>query len=249
LRLTTKTSSNKYYDERWILEDQQSTSPNQERVKLVVESVARHLRHYQNPRILDVGCGNGWILDAVSKRLGPTARLYGIDPSTTGIHNTMRRVPRAAVQCCAFESAAFDVQFDAVICSEVIEHVSSQVGLVSHIASLMGKESILVLTTPNGKYRYTYFNTCLVEPQPIEKWLTPDDLKCLLLRSFDSLRITTFDLSYWYRQNPGLERLRKGLWNFRGGWRLWYSIEGAFRFWGLRGLYVLAKAKRAINHG
>ena len=54
-------SHSEYYDKRWKDEDVSGISSDLERIDLVLRQVRKVVGHYPNPRIIDGGCGNGWI--------------------------------------------------------------------------------------------------------------------------------------------------------------------------------------------
>jgi len=83
------------------------------------------LIHRAAPRtILEVGCGEGYMLDAVS-RAGVSAALTGVDFSAPAIDDAQRRLGARAdlEQRDARELAADGRTFDLVMMLEVLEHI------------------------------------------------------------------------------------------------------------------------------
>lgn len=247
--MTTITTSDQsthenYYDIRWAAEDRQERPPNSNRVRRVVEGTLAALRERRKPRILDVGCGNGWILQALRAAGGPDVQLYGIEPSSIGVENALRRVPTATIRTGAFGSDSFPFLFDAITCSEVIEHVPEKPAFVQALSDSLLPGGSLVLTTPNGRYRETFFTHMGVAAQPIEEWLTADELRELLEPFFTVRELTTFDLSYHYKIRPGLARARRTASCIRGGYRLWTACEKVLHRDDRRGLYLYLAARK-----
>jgi trans-aconitate methyltransferase len=204
--------------------------------------VLEHLGSRPSRAVLDVGCGNGWILQALATSPFPGLELYGIEPSPIGVAHSRRRVPSAHVTESTLQAQHFGRRFDAVICSEVIEHVEAQYSFVSLLASQLTDGGVLVLTTPNARYRATYFDRLGLEPQPVEAWLTTRELTRLLREKFSTVSVTSFDLVFWSHLHPRAAEFVRGMQAVRGGWRtsrLWerYMLSVA-----RRGLYLLAKA-------
>ncbi len=88
------------------------------RLEQTAEQIVEHLRDPQ-ARILDVGCANGGLLEALRTR--GYDHLVGIDPSPTCVENT-RRLGIRAEQGSLFGPIPQD-GFDLVALSHVLEHV------------------------------------------------------------------------------------------------------------------------------
>lgn len=74
-------------------------------------------------RVLEVGCGTGNYLTALSAETG--AELYGVDPSEAMLAHAGSRVPGAHLRQAAAECLPFpDTTFDMVYSVDVIHHVT-----------------------------------------------------------------------------------------------------------------------------
>jgi len=69
--------------------------------------------------ILDVGCGNGF----VTRRLRARKRVVGLDPSEVALAHFDGETVLGTSDALPFE----DGEFDAVVCTEVLEHLSDEV--------------------------------------------------------------------------------------------------------------------------
>jgi 2-polyprenyl-3-methyl-5-hydroxy-6-metoxy-1,4-benzoquinol methylase len=100
-------------------------------------------------KILDIGCGNGNISLALGS-LGYS--VTGVDIDSTSIENARKINNFKNVQFKVLDANAFDVkdEFDAIVCSEVLEHLENPSELVQSIFSILKKDGILVATVPNG---------------------------------------------------------------------------------------------------
>ncbi len=232
-------SAAKYYDSRWKREAQHQQPPNPKRVSLVVSAVRKAVRFLASPKILDVGCGNGWLLEGIAKVVEDCS-LFGIDPSAVAVQNASQRTPRAQVVQGAFGTYTFPCRFDVVTCSEVLEHVDDQAGFVDLLVKHLKKGGRLVITTPNGRYQATYFSATSAEPQPIERWLSHTEFLHLVRHRMKSVDVTTFDTSYWYRLHPFRQRLRHLISRAPGGWTLYERLDRLAEQQLDRGLYLLA---------
>lgn len=113
--------------------------------------IADAIQNYCRPgaRILDVGCGNGNIARGIGS-LG--YEVLGIDFSQEAIRyakskNTLSNVKFSV---CSAEQVNDAEQFDAAICSEVLEHLHHPEHLVETLSHLLKPGAILIATVPNG---------------------------------------------------------------------------------------------------
>jgi 2-polyprenyl-3-methyl-5-hydroxy-6-metoxy-1,4-benzoquinol methylase len=98
--------------------------------------------------LLDIGCGNGYLLSTVSSE-----KKYGIDLSLNNIMKAKQRLNSVAHCVLAqgnAESLPFkEASFDTVICSEVIEHVLRPEHVLQEAKRALKPEGLLVITIPN----------------------------------------------------------------------------------------------------
>ncbi|MEP7263114.1 MAG: methyltransferase domain-containing protein [Bacteroidota bacterium] len=100
-------------------------------------------------RILDIGCGNGNIARGIGS-LGYTVK--GIDFSNAAINYATSRNKADNVTFCvqSAEEVTSGEQYDAIICSEVLEHLNQPSSLVKIIARILKPGGVLIATVPNG---------------------------------------------------------------------------------------------------
>lgn len=100
--------------------------------------------------ILDVGCGNGIISRAVGA-MGYTVTGIDVSPETISnaiSSNTLPNVNFKVVD--AGELKPEPGKYDAIICSEVLEHLQNPSSLLDIIKKSLKNEGILIVTVPNG---------------------------------------------------------------------------------------------------
>lgn len=125
-----------------------------------VQTFLRLLEREPPANLVDLGCGNGALLGEIGRRL-PGIFLAGIDLSATQIEANERRVP--SVFWRAFDLAGTDPpaadlagRFEAVVASELIEHLESPEAFLRTAASLAAPgRGRLLLSTQSGPVRET----------------------------------------------------------------------------------------------
>ena len=119
------------------------------------------------PRILEIGSGMGYLTYALS-RAG--CDVVGIDHSAEAVAKaTATFGPLYRVAPAESLSASDLGGFDAVVSTEVIEHLPDPYGFVRDAAKLLGPGGVLVLTTPNMDLypRHLAWHT---DPAPVHLW-------------------------------------------------------------------------------
>lgn len=104
-----------------------------------------------NGTVLDVGCGNG----IISLQLGKQGyQVHGIDMSDKSIENAKRKNPFSNVTFSVVDAEtlrASGQRYNAIVCSEVLEHLHQPAGLVTQLHEILDDNGILLVTVPNGK--------------------------------------------------------------------------------------------------
>ena len=181
-----------YYNDRWS----QSLYINElqlQRLNIILQAIQKlGLIH---PRILDFGCGTGW-LTSIINHIGPTT---GIDLSNKAIAASKRTYPGVEfISGNLFEHPFQKASFDLVISQEVIEHVNDQERYLELVAKYLKVGGFLILTTPNAFNLKSWSKKELESwgMQPIEKWLTLRKLRKLLAAHFKVTEMTTIISGY-----------------------------------------------------
>jgi len=124
---------------------------NEERkaiVRFYLKMVFSRKRDVQ--RILDIGCGYGYFLNACLEAGIP--EVYGVDVSTSAIEKS-KDLEKAKVSQLDFskEKSGFPSDFfEAVTAFDVIEHVEDENFFVREACRILKKEGLLFLITPNA---------------------------------------------------------------------------------------------------
>lgn len=141
-----------------------------------------------HPRILDFGCGTGWLSEMLAKS-GP---IIGIDLAESAIATARARCPHGSF----FAGDIFKMSlpadhFDVVVSQEVIAHVPDQLVYINRAANVLKPRGYLIITTPN---KFVIDRADVFPAQPpehVERWLSMRPLKKLLRTRFRVLRSTS----------------------------------------------------------
>jgi 2-polyprenyl-3-methyl-5-hydroxy-6-metoxy-1,4-benzoquinol methylase len=121
----------------------------------ILKPLLKHLVGDKNKLILDVGCGNGWL---VNKLLEEGYNAFGIDASHTGINQANKiNEERYFVQDINSEKLPLELEnkkFEIIISTEVIEHLYNPRKYINFCKSVLMKNGggKLILTTPYHGY-------------------------------------------------------------------------------------------------
>jgi 2-polyprenyl-3-methyl-5-hydroxy-6-metoxy-1,4-benzoquinol methylase len=115
---------------------------NRARQQELLKTLARYSRGH---RLLDVGCGEGQLVQTAKDEGWGSV---GIDLSEEAVRLCRQR-GLSASQTDFFDTSLDLQRFDAIIMSELIEHVPSPARFLKRAEELLEEEGILYLTTPN----------------------------------------------------------------------------------------------------
>lgn len=187
------TGQQAYYDKRWR-EEQKTNSWAMHRASFILSELSA--LGIRNPRILDLGCGTGWMTEILSQ----FGTVEGVDLA-----------PEPAKQfhpSLAFHSVNSIPAgpFDAVVSQEVIEHVDDQASYIETAHDALRCGGHLILTTPNAAVSLRHPEFLI---QPTEKHLTRSQLRKLLRRRFEVKTVYSFFYGY-ARWRPYRMQMRFG---------------------------------------
>lgn len=134
-------------------------------------------------RILDLGCGRGWL----TNRASLYGEAEGMEPVAGVIDGARKLFPNLKFYACEAAQLRKDPAFrpyDLILNSEVIEHVpwSHKEEFVDALKSLLTPEGIVILTTPRGEVFNEYMPLVNFHGQPIEDWMTEEQVKSAFQR-------------------------------------------------------------------
>jgi 2-polyprenyl-3-methyl-5-hydroxy-6-metoxy-1,4-benzoquinol methylase len=101
-------------------------------------------------KILDIGCGTGIGITFPVASLGYSITGVDVDKDSINLAQEKNIYPNANFACGFLEELSNLKDFDIIICSEVLEHVSRPEEFLTVIKSRLKPGGIIILTVPNG---------------------------------------------------------------------------------------------------
>jgi 2-polyprenyl-3-methyl-5-hydroxy-6-metoxy-1,4-benzoquinol methylase len=172
--------ANKYYQEGLGSYSVSYTTEEIAYFKLKARMLCRKISHIadiKGGRLIDIGCGEGWIMDEL-KRHGIS--VLGLDFSKHGIEkfnpHLLPYFKQGNIYELLEEKVRIKSKFDFLILANVIEHVKDPFQLLKNIKRIMHSSSILVIVAPND---FSQLHELLLQEGKIARkfWLCyPDHL-------------------------------------------------------------------------
>ena len=195
-------------------------------------SVARESGR-EDLRILDVGCGTGWLGYA----LLPFGRVWGTDLSAGAIADGARRYPELTLICGDFFQVDIPGPFDFVVSADAFVHMPDHKAFVRRVADLLKPGGVFLLMTQNPdvwRRRSTIRQapTCVPHARP-EEWPTLRNVRDMLSTAFTIERALSIDPggdrgSIWWVENRYVGGSMGRLVG-RARWRSWLERAGLGR--------------------
>ncbi len=161
--------------------------PSKVRLRAIGEAMDN--LNIRGARIMEVGCGTGWL----SNKLSEYGEVTACDLGSKIIETAQKNYPQVKFFSGDVETLDLPVNyFDVLITSEVLSHVPDQPVFVRRLAQLLKPGGFLLLTTQN---KFVFDRTENIPPPEgwIRKWVTMRELKSLLRRDFSLRSATTLE--------------------------------------------------------
>lgn len=192
-----KVTEEQYYEQLFIKNDGwNKPTPNNDEFKrwTVIESFIKEIKNDDNLKILDLGCGRGWLTNLLSQ----FGQVIGIEPVDKVVEYAKSIFPEIQFLKGTAKKIVnqYKENFDLIVSSEVIEHIPDleKQQFVKEIYMLLKKDGFLIITTPRKDVEIEW-NKHSGSNQPIEDWISEYDLKSLFEENgFSAKRIERVSL-------------------------------------------------------
>lgn len=115
--------------------------------------VRRQLAEFKRPRLLDLGCGRGGLVEQLDL---PLTQVVGVDPDMASLREHRLALPRAAGFSHALPFAADS--FDLLFSSWLLEHLARPSQTLAEVRRALRPGGKFVFITPNGRHPLALLN-------------------------------------------------------------------------------------------
>lgn len=140
--------------------------------------------------IIDLGCGDGAIIDAIHRRY-PEKSIMGVDLSEKRIRELQNRFSKLFFLCADVTNLPLKNQkYDLVISNQVIEHVDDDQRMISEIKRLTEQGSYLFMTSVIKKRWALYkfrnrLGKIVLDPTHEKEYSSPEEFERLFRDEFE----------------------------------------------------------------
>jgi 2-polyprenyl-3-methyl-5-hydroxy-6-metoxy-1,4-benzoquinol methylase len=183
-------SVERQYWDNWNLKHRRPEvldEPSRRRMREVLASLS-HLK-IRESKILEVGCGTGWL----SSKLTEFGAVTAVDLGMEVIQYARASMPEIDFRSGDFLELDLPINsFEVVVTLETLAHVSDQEKFMHKLAQVLKPGGHLILTTQN---RFVFERRGDVKPNVgfVRNWVTMKTLKGLLSLEFSIERATTLE--------------------------------------------------------
>lgn len=128
-------------------------------------------------RLIDVGCGSGWM----TKQLAAYGSALGTDLADEVIERARDRAPEAQFVAGDIMSVEVGDGYDVVVSFEVLSHVADQAAFCSRLFGLLHPGGELMLSTQNAPVLERFNNIAPPAPGQRRAWVDRRQLRALLV--------------------------------------------------------------------
>ncbi|MEK7524335.1 MAG: class I SAM-dependent methyltransferase [Patescibacteria group bacterium] len=123
------------------------------RNKIIQKLLTKFLPPHKTSKILEVGCGTGYVLSGLSKF--PNYRLTGADLHIKGLIFAKKRLPQTPFVQVDFRRLPFYHEFDAVGAFDVLEHIEEDEEAIKSAHQALKPHGFFMITVPQHRWLWS----------------------------------------------------------------------------------------------
>lgn len=113
--------------------------------------VKKILKQIEGKKIIDVGCGKGYLIELLKNQCSPQSLIFGVDIFLPEEQKFRNEYVKASILNLPFR----DKEFDTVICAHTLEHIIDIKKAINELRRICKKKLIIVLPCQR-EYKYTF---------------------------------------------------------------------------------------------
>ncbi len=125
------------------------TAEDLKRLTFIINELNQHLQLDSSKKVLEIGCGNGNISMGIAS-MGYQTTGLDIDEESIATATSNNRFPNLTFRTEPAEKLSEADHFDAIVCSEVLEHLDDPGVVLNFALSNLREDGIFISTVPNG---------------------------------------------------------------------------------------------------
>lgn len=122
--------------------------------RLYVLSLIRKFVKSKNPKILDVGCGTGYLL----KELGDLGEAWGVDKSPASLSFCRKRGLKKLRRLDIEKKSFPGIKFDVVTALDVVEHIKDDLTAMKNVAKSLKPGGVFIFAAPAYPRLWSYWD-------------------------------------------------------------------------------------------
>lgn len=127
-----------------------------------IQQLKQHLRHQENPTILEIGCSSGFMLQRMNKAF-PKATIIGSDVVSEPLHKLAETLPNIPLfRFDLLHCPLPDNSVDAIVILNVLEHIENDLAALQQIHRILKPGGVVIIEVPAGPHLYDIYDKVLM---------------------------------------------------------------------------------------
>lgn len=162
-------------------------------MEIQIDVIEKYKPIKKGMRILEIGCAEGFFMQALQNRTNEKLELYGVELSEKYIEHAKKLLPEMVVFQTPLENIEFgDKTFDLIVLRHVFEHLSNPMECLKKIRSILTLEGLLYIEVPDSEkvntsisHFYHHEHLLYFTPQILNSYLAANGFQSLLCNRFE----------------------------------------------------------------
>lgn len=123
------------------------------RNRLLKKTVLQRASEFSQPRMLEIGCGNGEFLQHIAST--PGLQIIGSEIYVKGLRFAQKKLPNVEFIQFDAKHGVLPEKFDLIAAFDVIEHIDDDMGAISNVHEMLNEGGYFIVTVPQHKFLWS----------------------------------------------------------------------------------------------